>query len=335
MKDRPLVSIIILNWNGKKVTEKCLTTLIDVTSYSNFNLIVIENNSSDGSAKFLSKKFGNKIDLICLNENLGFIKGNNHGIEYSFLKYHPQYIILLNNDTEIIEEDWLDKLINIIDKDEKIGIIGPKLLFPDRRIQWSGRKKGCNTVNLILQTLTARMNPGFGENEKNAPYANFIGEVNTISGACMVIKSDLIKKIGFLDLSLYPMYQEDVEYSLRAQEAGYKVFYHGDVNIIHHEGYTEKLDTLENNMEMRQYWALRNSMFVCIRYYGWKKTFFIGIPIFLFYNFFDKKHKTKKLSIYNLKFRDNILNKFKIFFKASKTFSRRFKNERNKFSTDI
>lgn len=306
MKNNPLVSIIILNWNGKEITDRCLDTLLKRTKFEKerFHVLVIDNGSNDGSSDYLDTKYGDRIELIRLTSNLGFINGNNLGIEYVMNKYDPDYILLLNNDIEIIQDDWLQKLTDTAEENKNVGLVGPKLIFPNGRIQWSGWRLEKNPIFLILQTTTARMNPGFGEFADDSIIANFVGEVNTISGACMLINKKLIENIGLLDSSLYPMYQEDVEYSFRAWKNGYQVLYRGDVSLVHKE--SETIQKYKGELEYKKlFWAVRNSMIVSKRYFGFLKTFLLGMPIFIFITLFDKRQKSKKLNIYNLKFADN------------------------------
>lgn len=316
MNNHPSVSIIILNWNGKEITTKCLDSLIGITDYpkNKLNIILIDNNSKDGSVQTFEHEYGDSIDLIPMESNIGFIKGNNYGMKIAINKYNSEYILLLNNDMEIIDKNWLTKLIQT-SMDSKVGVVGPKLIFPNGKIQWSARKIGDNTFFLILQTLTARMNPGFGEYETEAPYANFVGEANTISGACMLINSAVIKKIGMLDVSLYPMYHEDIEFSFRTRKAGYKVVYRGDVNVIHHESYSINQGNINNK---KFYWALRNSIIVNRRYRGFWRTFLVGLPLFLFVTLFDKKNVNLKLKFSNLKLRKNVFGQMIIFIKFIK-----------------
>lgn len=311
MRHNLKVSIIILNWNSKKVTLDCLNSLLNGTDYPKnlLNIILVDNGSTDGSKEIFNENFSREIDLISLNENLGFIKGNNLGISYALEKFNPDYILLLNSDTLIVQKDWLKILVETAEKDEKIGIVGPKLMFPNGKIQWSGKKTDKNPISLILQTMTARNNPGFAEFEKNAPYSNFTGEVNTISGACMLIKMELIRNIGLLDVSLCPMYQEDVEYSFRAWKNGYKVMYNGNIKVVHYEGYSSNNGFKSNENVWKEYLALRNSIIVSLRYIGRLNTLIFGFPFFIFALFFDKKQKTEKLSIKNIKFKDNPLRR--------------------------
>lgn len=312
------LSIIILNWNGRDVTIKCLESLFQITDFDKIDceVILIDNGSTDNS-KECFKNYENKVHLILLEDNLRFIKGNNLGIEYTLKTHNPDYILLLNNDTEIIESDWLKKLLKSAST-EDIAIVGPKLVFPNGRIQWTARKREKNPIMLILQTITARMNPGFGEFEENAPYTSFVDYVNTISGACMLIKTEFIRKYGLLDTTLYPMYQEDVEYSLRAWKEGYKVLFRGDVKLIHYEGYGIE-SSLNNNLEKQKfYWAMRNSMKVSKRYFGNINLVLFGLPIYLFVTLFDKKNKDKELTITNFRLTRDLTCRFKLFFKALK-----------------
>lgn len=310
MKNIPKISIIILNWNGGDIVDKCVNSLINKTIYpkDNLDIVLVDNASSDGSLKNLKEKYGNMLYIIPLKRNLGFIRGNNIGMKYALKRFNCDYILLLNNDIEIIEIDWLKKLVSLAETDRYIGIIGPKLIFPNGRIQWCGRKREKKAFFLIAQTLTARFNPGFGMPEELATCSNFIGEVNTISGACMLIKTELINKLGLLDLRLAPMYQEDVEYSYRAWKNGYKVIYRGDVKLIHHEGYSSENNKFTHNdiQLCKYYWATRNSLIVCFSYFGKIKTFVFGLPIYILIAIFEKKDKTCKVNFLNIKVKKDI-----------------------------
>lgn len=306
-----------MNWNGKEITSKCLDTLLNLTKYEKnyYRVILVDNGSTDGSAEFFDENYGDRIDLLKSDVNLGFINGNNMGINYAIEKLNPSFILLLNNDIEIIEEDWLQKLVETALEDERIGLVGPKLIFPNGRIQWCGRRIDKNPFFLILQTVTARMNPGFGEFADKSKKANFIDDVNTISGACMLINRKLIDHLGLLDTSLYPMYQEDVEYSFRALKNGYRVIYRGDVMLVHKE--SETIQKHKSKLESKKlFWALRNSMIVSKRYFGFLKTFVFGMPIFIFITLFDKRHKSKELNIQNIKFADNLTCRIGILFNS-------------------
>jgi len=313
----PFVSILISNWNGEEVTDRCIASLLEFTHYPNnkFNIIVVDDGSTDNSVKFLRQKYLKRIDLIALENNVGFIKGNNAGIKYIIEEYDPHYILLLNNDTQAMQKDWLKKLVETAEQDEKIGMVGLKLMFPDGRIQWSGRRKESKPLFLIFQTISAGFNPGVGKDEKEANYASFIGEANTASGACMLVKTELFRKIGLLDERLAPMFGEDVEYSFRAWKSGYKVVYRGDVDIIHYESYT--IEKFKKELQNKKtYWALRNGMIISRTYFGFWKTLVFGLPIFAVAALLDKKDKSAGLKIRNMKFREGAVKNISLLFKA-------------------
>ena len=313
----PFVSILISNWNGAELTDKCISSLLEVTDYPKhrFNIIVVDDGSTDNSDDFLVRKYAKRIDLVALGSNVGFIKANNAGIRYILEKYGPEYILLLNNDTLAIQKDWLRNLVETAEQDNKVGTVGAKLIFPDGRIQWSGRRKETNSLFLVFQTISAGFNPGVGKDEKGADYARFIGEANTASGACMLVRTELFTKIGLLDERLAPMFGEDVEYSFRAWKSGYKVIYRGDVNVVHYESYT--IEKFKKELQSKKlYWSLRNSAIVSKTYFGFWRTLSIGLPILALAALLDKKDKSAGLRIRNMTLRQGFPRNIVLLFKA-------------------
>jgi GT2 family glycosyltransferase len=311
MKNYPLVCIITLTWDSKDLIKSCFDSLYKLTDYPNYKVIIVENGSSKDCVEFSSKSY-KKADVLWIKKNRGFVGGVNFGMKYVLKKYSPDYVLLLSNDMKIIQNDWLDKLIEVAESEKYIGIVGPKIISPSGRIYWAGRKLEKNIFYLIFQTLSASLNPGVGVSGEEA---SFVGAVNTISGSCMMIKKDLIKKIGLLDISLAPSYQEDVEYSFRAWKNKYKVFYVGTSKVLDSQGYTYIRKGRQNE---KLYLALRNSIIVCKRYFGFEKTFLIGLPVVFFATFFERKNKSLGFSFRNLKLRNDLLFKIIVLIKAVK-----------------
>ena len=134
----PLVAIIILNWNGKHLLRTCLSSLFKLTDYPNYKVIVVDNGSTDGSVEYVKKHFP-KADILALDKNYGYAKGNNEGIKYALKKYNPDYVLLLNNDTKIIQKDWLCRAVksastNSIDLLSVKQMIGEQRALPRRAI---------------------------------------------------------------------------------------------------------------------------------------------------------------------------------------------------------
>lgn len=137
----PTVSIIIVNFNGLKHLNKCLSSVLK-TEYSNFEIVLVDNGSSDGSVDYVKKNFAvERLKLIELPQNRGFAEGNNSGVK----KARGKYIVLLNNDTEV-DSEWLTPLVNTMESDAGIGAAQPKILLMNRRNRFDSAG---NFINLI------------------------------------------------------------------------------------------------------------------------------------------------------------------------------------------
>ncbi len=213
---KPKVSVIILNYNGRELISRCLDSIKAKTKCLNYEILVIDNGSVDGSIDLLKRKY-TWVKLIPLEKNLGFAKANNIGME----KSNGQYIFLLNNDTEIITENWLHCLLEIAESDSRIGIVGCKLIYPDGRLQCLGGGrfswKGWSIAHYVTH-----------ENE----------EAQYITGAALLIKRSVIRTIGCLDEDFSPLTFEDADWCMRAKKAGFKIVYDHRVVVIHSHGAT-------------------------------------------------------------------------------------------------
>jgi GT2 family glycosyltransferase len=202
--------------------QKCLSSFFAKTTYPKCKVVVIDNASTDGSTEMLQANLPT-VELIKNVENTGFSRANNQGIRHA-LANNAEYILLLNNDVEITDEQWLEKLIEIFESDNKIGIVGCKLLYPNGKIQHSG-----GIIN-----LSGGHNRG--ECEKDKGQYDKIEFFYFVTGAVLMIKSDVIHKIGLLDEGFTPLYYEDVDWCVRARLCDYKVAYTPNPKFIHHCG---------------------------------------------------------------------------------------------------
>ncbi|MCW4000273.1 MAG: glycosyltransferase family 2 protein [Candidatus Bathyarchaeota archaeon] len=217
--EQKAVAVIIVNWNQKNRLEACLSSLKSRTDYSNYYTIVVDNGSGDGSAERVRQQFG-WADLVVLDRNYGFSVGNNQGIVYALKKYNPQYVLLLNNDTEIAQPNWLTKMVDAAQSASDIGVVGCKLVYPDGKTQYLGTKIGVAGLSWI--------NPA---SEPQCPRAF---DVDATLGACFLIKRGVIDKIGFLDVGFSPYVHEESDYCLRAKHAGYRSRILLDAQVTHH-----------------------------------------------------------------------------------------------------
>jgi GT2 family glycosyltransferase len=222
--DEPKVAIIIVNWNKKSLLEACLNSIEDKTEYSNYFKVVVDNGSSDGSTEFVRDKFPS-VDLLTLRRNTGFVIGNNLGMQRS-LRYNPDYILLLNNDTLIIQNDWLKRIVEIAETDERIGIIGCQIVYPNGKIQSIGHNADFKTGLRGLRLSTLDLIAEFPD----------VFDVDCVFGAFFLIKRKVIDTIGLLDEGFSPFQHEESDFCLRAKKAGYKVCTTLRVKVVHLHG---------------------------------------------------------------------------------------------------
>ena len=218
----PKVSIIILNWNGLKDTVECLESLKKVI-YPNYEVIVVDNGSRGNDAQVLEEEFGDYIHLIRNDKNYGYTGGNNIGIRYALNNSSPDYFLILNNDT-VVASDFLDQLIKAAESDASMGIAGSKVYYYDfpNRIQGVGGKVNMRTGQVSL----------IGVKEIDTGQYDVQRDVDYIFGCCLLVRADVIQKVGLFDES-YFCYWDETDYCFRAREAGYKVVYIPEAKIWH------------------------------------------------------------------------------------------------------
>jgi GT2 family glycosyltransferase len=208
----PHVSIIILNWNRKDDTISCLHS-IEKVNYPNLSVILVDNASSDGTVEAVKEKFPS-VKTISNPRNLRFAGGNNVGIEYALVN-KADFVLLLNNDTEV-EPDFLSELVRFAENDSHTGIVGPKIYYyyDKKRIWFAGGK-----VDYWKGWISH-----IGIREMDHGQYDAAREVDYITGCCMLVRREVIEKIGKLDES-YFIYGEDSDWCLRASRAGYRLAY--------------------------------------------------------------------------------------------------------------
>jgi len=215
--DSKLVSILIVNWNGIKHLKKCFNSLSKIT-YPNYEIILIDNASQDGSVEFVRKNYP-QVRVIQNKKNLGFAEANNIGYKEACGKY----IFFLNNDTTI-EPDCLTKLIEGIERDKNIGGIQPKILVMDE-------PKKLDCVGDFLTATGILQHYGIGGNA-NAEQYNKVVEIFSMKGAAMLFKRGVLEEVGVFDKDFFA-YFEETDLCHRVRLAGYKIFYYPDSLICH------------------------------------------------------------------------------------------------------
>jgi len=221
----PKVTIIIPIFNNALITYRCLKSVLAKTSGLNYEVIVIDDHSTEDISLIKTKTSG--IKLIHNSENLGFLKSCNKAAAVA----KGEYICLLNNDTEV-HKDWLNHLVEIMDSDSQVAIAGPKLIYPDERLQEAG--------GIIWKDASAWNFGKFDDAEK--PDYNYLKEVDYISGACLVIRKQVWLELNGFDVRFAPAYYEDTDLAMQVRKADYKVMYQPLSVVTHHEGLSNGTD---------------------------------------------------------------------------------------------
>lgn len=224
----PKVDIIILNMNGLQHLKPCLASLYKHTSQL-VHLIVVDNCSTDGSREWL-ESFAEKANNVTLhfNEELdgGYADGNNIGLQYAKHKY----VLLLNNDTLIIEAGWLKRLVKEMEQNPKVGLVGVKLVYPNDLIQHAGVSFGYDPIDDVMRPFhIGRWFPRYREEfciQREVPAVTF---------ACVLIRRELLK--DGLDTTYKRGNFEDTDFCLSARKQGYKILY-VPTELYHYEGAT-------------------------------------------------------------------------------------------------
>jgi len=302
MKD-PRVSIIILNWNGWEDTIECLESLRKL-EYNAYDVVVVDNDSKDESIKKIKeyvqsktipsstkifeycekesssartddgyKKLApnTKIIIIKNHKNHGFGEGNNIAIRFALGALEPDYILLLNNDT-VVAPDFLKELVKAGETDKKIGFVGPKTYFYD----YNGRKDVINFAGGKISMWRAK-SEHIGVNEIDNGQHNTIVDVDYVEGSCMLVRKELIEKIGLIDPE-YFAYWEESDWCVRGRKTGYRLVYAPRSRIWHKvSGTSKKLSGF------REYMLAKNRLRF-IRKNATKKECFLFLLYFLGYD---------------------------------------------------
>lgn len=272
MKKYPKVFIIVLNYNGRKVIKKCLSSVFKI-DYPNLEVVFVDNNSTDGSLEMAKTNFS-KATFIKNEENLGFAAGNNVGIRYA-LERMADYVLVLNNDTEV-EKDFLTKMVEAAEKDEKIGILSPVIFQGDTKEVWfsGGIIKWLRMKSMHLDKV-----------QTEDSY-----ETDFVTGCSMLVKASVFKEIGLFDED-YFLYWEDADLSFRAKKAGFK-------NVVVSGSWVYHYERSSKHKDAKTYWLVISGLIFFKKNAGfwiksWLKFYLLGRRL---KNWLDIRFKKNELA---------------------------------------
>ena len=261
--EHPKVSIIIPVFNQQNYTLSCIESILRNTEHVSYEIIVMDDCSSDQNAKEIGKHMKN-IHFHSNSENLGFLRNCNKGVSLS----RGTYLMLLNNDTNV-QPGWLESLVDLIESSDKIGIVGSKLIYPSGKLQDAGSMVWSDASGWNYGRL----------DHPNKPEYNYVRETDYLTGAAMMVRKTLWNEIGGFDELYAPAYYEDPDFAFEARKAGYRVMYQPKSTVVHFEGVTNGTDL---GSGVKQYQVINRKKF----YKKWKKEldknqFYSGQNIFL------------------------------------------------------
>ena len=215
-------SIIIPVFNKMELTQQCLMHLAEVTQGISYEVVIVDNHSTDGTIEFLASLSGD-VQVIRNSTNLGFAKACNQGARAA----KGQYLVFLNNDT-IPRVGWLEALVHEVDTYSDVDVVGSKLLYPDNTIQHAGV--------VFSRTFHTPYHLFSGVHE-NLPAVNVRREFQAVTAACMLVRKETFEKIGGFDEGFVNGF-EDVDLCLRVRQMGKKVIYQPKSCLYHLESQT-------------------------------------------------------------------------------------------------
>ena len=223
-KKGKLVSIVVLNWNGKRFLKDCLGGLLK-QDYPNSEIIVADNGSGDGSQEFTRESFPS-VRIVENGRNLGFSGGNNSGMRAC----RGEYIVLLNNDMVFHRKDCISELVKSAESDEKIGIVGPMFLWASqpKRIQ---NVMGASLPKVLPSISLGNIlsgTPDAAFEEDRGQYKELI-DIDAVNG---LVKREVIDKVGLYDEKFFFTY-DDADFSYRVKQAGYRVVTDPNAKVWH------------------------------------------------------------------------------------------------------
>jgi len=254
MKDQPLVSVVIVTWNNEKDIRECLESIL-AQDYENFKVVVVDNNSSDGTCQIVDEY--KDVVLLRIAKNLFLTGGNNFGIKYSFQKFDPKYVMVLNPDTKV-ENNLISELVKAVEMKPEYGAAGPKVKF------FKNANEGLiNSAGLIYDGFDQAYDRGFKDEDRGQ--FDQVKEVFGVSGTCILYKSEMLKQIG-LYWDQIKMYLDEVELFIRAKKKGWKAVYTPKTTIWH--SYMQSTD--KNKIFNHKKQKARAWLFIALRHYSFK-----------------------------------------------------------------
>lgn len=226
------LSIIIVTWNSEKYIRNCLDSILLSTGDFQNEIILVDNASADQTTNIVKGLYP-QVKLIQNRKNAGYAKANNQGMKES----QGKYLLLLNPDTEVLE-NALISMLRFLEENTQVGALGPRLLYPDKTVQPSCREFPTYATLIWEFSDLSRIFPKskiFSRWRMGYFKFNQIREVDQPMGSCLLLRRATLQDVGIFDEN-FPMFFNDVDLCYRIKQAGWKIYYYPDAQVLHHKG---------------------------------------------------------------------------------------------------
>jgi GT2 family glycosyltransferase len=281
----PSVSVVVVNFNGRELLKQCLLTL-SKTDYSNYEVVVVDNASTDGSLTEIKRFIGSNqhIKVVENSENVGHAEGCNIGAQLT----NGRYLVFLDSDTEFKAENWLWELVKVMEADASVGLAQAKLVLDE--------DKNCLDYVCVAVDALGTWAANYGSNEEMLK-ENF--EILAASAGCCIVRREVFNHVGGFDAD-YFIYDDDTDLSLRVRLMGYRVIFVPSAVVIHRGGVLRGVSgmMLYHSSKNRVRTALKNYE---LRNVWWRFSVLTFFTFIVSVGFFAvKKHDEAKATLRGL-----------------------------------
>ena len=243
-ENNPLVSIIIPSKNNKKILKRCIESIQKHTSYKNFEIIIVDNNSTELGIKSYYESLS--CTILYYKNSFNFSKMNNYAVKHA----KGDLLLFLNDDTKVLESDWLQEMIGVCSQND-VGAVGAKLVYSDNTIQHAG---------IVILDTGAGFHPFQNVQEDSNKYFNLINVIrdcSAVTGACLMTKKEIFTKINGFD-DTFDLYYGDADLCLRIIDSGYHVVYTPFTKLLHEGSHSIKSELSSNTITQTAHFAVEN-----------------------------------------------------------------------------
>ena len=226
--DEPTVSIIIPTRDRVELLEPCVQSILEKTTYSRFEIILIDNGSRETAAlEYLALSACDpRARVLRCDEEFNYSRLSNFGVENS----KAEFVVLMNNDVEVIAPGWLEEMVSHGSQPE-VGAVGARLLYPDGRVQQAGviLGAGVHGVAEVAHRGIAQSDPGYFSR------AILAQELSAVGAACMLVRREVYLEVGGFDENHLKVAFNDIDFCLKLRDRGYRILYTPEAELYHHE----------------------------------------------------------------------------------------------------